>query len=51
MVGKERIQLNTLLEVLDGFLAADLSEEVEVAEEVDASSDKAMPMNALNLDI
>lgn len=51
MVGEESVELEALLEVLDGFHASDLLEEVEVAVNVDACADEAVPVDALELDV
>ena len=51
VVGEETIELYALLEVLDGLHASDVLEEIEVAMHINASSDKSMPVNALQLDV
>ena len=51
VIGKEPIELHALLEVLDGLHASDVLEEVEVSVNVDASSDKSVPVNALQLQV
>ena len=51
MISEEPIELNALLEVLDGLHASDILEEIEVAVNVDASSDKSVPVDALKLKI
>ena len=47
VVGEEVIKLKALLEILYGFEASDLLEEVEISINVDACSDKSMPVNTL----
>ena len=51
VVGEEGIELDALLEILYCFHASDLLEKVEVAVNIDACSDKSMPMHALQLDV
>ena len=51
MVGEERVELNALFEVLYGFEATDVFEEVEVAVSVNACADESVPMDALKLDV
>ena len=51
MVGKEIIELDALSEVLVCFHASDVLEEIEVAMHINASSDKSVPVNALQLKI
>ena len=51
VIGEEGIQLDALLEVFNGFLASDLSQEVEVSEEINARPDKSVPVDALDLDV
>ena len=51
MVGKECVQSQTLSEVLGGFQAADVVEHVEVSVSVGTSSDKSLPVDALELDV
>ena len=51
VVGEEPVKLNALLEVLDSFHASDVLEEIEVSVNVDASSDKSVPVNALELQV
>jgi hypothetical protein len=51
VVGEERVELDALLEVLDGFEATDVLEEVEVAVSVDAGADEAVPVDALEADV
>jgi len=51
VVGEVGVELDALLEVLDAFEAADVLEEVEVAEGVDAGADQAVPVHALQLDV
>ena len=47
VVGEEAIELYALLEVLNSLHASDVLEEVEVTMDINASSDKSMPVNAL----
>jgi len=51
VVSKEPIELNALFEVLDGFKASNVLEEIEISEHVDACSDESMPVDALDLNI
>jgi hypothetical protein len=51
MVGEESIELDTLLEVLDGFEASNMLEEIEISEDVDTSSDESMPVDTLEFDV
>ena len=51
VVSKESIELDALLEVLDGFEASNMLEEIEISEHVDACSDKSMPVNTLDLNV
>ena len=51
VVSKEPIELDALLEVLDGFEASNVLEEVEISIDVDASSDESMPVDALQLNV
>ena len=51
VVIKETIKLYALLEVLNSLDTSNVLEEIEVAIAVDASSDKSMPVNALELDV
>jgi hypothetical protein len=51
VVGEEGVELDALLEVLDGFEAADVLEEVEVAVGVDAGADEAVPVDALEANV
>ena len=51
VVGEEPIKLHALLEVLDGLHAPDVFQEVEVAMNIDASSDKSVPVDALQLQV
>ena len=51
MVSEESVQLNALLEVLDSLHASDLFQEIEVSVDIDACSDKSVPVNALNAEV
>ena len=51
VVGEEPIELYALLEVLDCLHASDVFEEIEIAMNINASSDKSMPVNTLQLKI
>ena len=51
VVGEEPIKLNALLEVFDGLHAPDVFQEVEVAVNVDACSDKSVPVHTLQLKV
>ena len=51
VVGEEPIELNALLEVLDSLHASDVLQEIKVSVNVDASSDKSVPVNALQLKV
>ena len=48
---EEGVKLDALLEVLDGLEATDVLEELEIAEGVDASADKSVPVNTLQLNV
>ena len=49
VVSEERIELDALFEVLYGFEAADVLEEVKVAVSVHASADEPVPVDTLQL--
>jgi hypothetical protein len=51
VVSEESVELNALLEVLDGFHASNVLQEVEVSERVDASTDESVPVDALDSDV
>ena len=51
MISKERIQVQALLEVLNGFHASQVLEEIEVAVDVNAGPDESVPMDALELQV
>ena len=51
VVSEEGIQLDALLEVLDGLHASDLFQEIEVAVDVDACADESVPVDALNANV
>ena len=51
MVGEESIELNALLEILDGLEASNVFQEIEISVNINACSDKSMPMNALQFDV
>jgi hypothetical protein len=51
VVSEECVELDALLEVLDGFHASDLLQEVEITIHVDASADQSVPVDALESDI
>ena len=51
MLGKERIEWNTLLEVLRGFQAFDIFQEFKVSISVYTSTDYSLPVDALELDV
>ena len=51
VVSEETVELNALPEILDGLHASDVLEEIKVAVDVDASSDKSVPVNALKLQV
>jgi hypothetical protein len=51
VVSEEGVELDALFEVLNCFHASDLFEEVEVAVDVDASSDESVPVDALEFDV
>ena len=51
MIGEERIELKTLLEVLSGFHATNVLKEIEIAVSVDARAHKAVPVHTLQLHI
>ncbi len=51
VVSEEGVKLDALLEVLHGFHASDLLQEVEVTIYVDASTDQSVPVDALKSDV
>lgn len=51
VVCEEVIELKALSEVLVGLEASNMLEHVEVAVDVDAGADEALPVNALELDV
>ena len=51
VISEEAIELDALLEVLDSLHASDVLEEVEVPVNVDASSDKSVPVDTLELKV
>ena len=51
VVGEEIVELETLPEVLDGFDATDVLQEVEVSVDVDTCADEAVPVDGLQLHI
>ena len=51
VVGEEGVKLEALLEVLDGFEASDVLEEVEVTVSVNTSTDKSVPVDTLELHV
>jgi hypothetical protein len=51
MVSEEGVKLNALLEILYCLCASDLLKEIKVTINVDASSDKSMPVNTLQPDV
>lgn len=51
VVSEECVQLNALLEVLDGLHASDLLQEIEVPVHIYACADEAVPVNALETDV
>ena len=51
VVGEETIELYALLKVLDGLHASNVLEEIEIAMNINASSDESVPVNALQLKI
>ena len=51
MVSEEGVELNALLKVLYSFCASDLLKEIEVTIYINASSDKSVPVNALQFDV
>ena len=51
VISEEGIELDALFEVLYGFEAADVLEEVEVAVGVDAGTDQSVPVDALELNV
>ena len=51
VVSEESIELNALLEVLNGLHASDILEEVEVSVNVNASSDESVPVDTLELNV
>ena len=51
VVSKETVELDTLLEILNGLHASDVLEEVEVSKNVDASSNESMPVDTLEFNV
>ena len=51
VVGEEAIQLDALLEVLDSFETSDVLKEIKVSIDIDASSDKSVPVDALEFNV
>ena len=51
VVGEEGVQLDALLEVLDGLQTTDVFGEVEVTVGVDACADEAMPVDTLKFHV
>ena len=51
VVSEEVVKLNTLFEILDSFETSNMLQEIEVAVDIDTSSDKSMPVNRLELDV
>lgn len=51
VISEECVQLDALLEVLDGLHASDLFQEVKVAIDIDACADESVPVDALNADV
>ena len=51
VVGEVSVKRQTLSEVLGGFEAADVLEEVEIAESVNACIDESVPVNALQAQV
>ena len=51
VVGEEPIELYALFEVLDGLHASDVLEEIKVSVNVDAGSDKSVPVDTLELQV
>ena len=51
VISEESVQLNALLEVLDGLNASDLFQEVEISVHVNARADKPVPVDALDADV
>ena len=51
VVSEESIELNALFEVLNSFHTSNLLKEIEVSVNIDASSNKSVPVHTLNLDV
>ena len=51
VVSEERIELDALFEVLYGFEAADVLEEVKIAVGVHAGADESVPVDTLQLNV
>lgn len=51
MVSEECVELDALLEVLDGLQASDLLQEIEVSVNVDACADEPVPVDTLDSDV
>ena len=51
VVSKETVKLNALSEVLNTLHTSNMLKEVEISENVDASSDESVPMDALQFNV
>ncbi len=51
MVGKETIELNALLEIFDSFEASNVFQEIKISVNINACSDKSMPVDTLQFNI
>ena len=51
VISEEPIELDALLEVLDSLHASDVLQEIEISVNVDASSDKSVPVDSLEFNV
>ena len=51
VIGEESIELDALLEVLNGLEASHVLKEIKIAVHIDASSDEPVPVDALEFDV
>lgn len=51
VISEESIELYALLEILNSLEASDVLKEIEISVNIDAGSDKSMPVDTLQLDV
>ena len=51
VISEEIVKLNALAEVLNGLKASEIFKELKVSVNIEASSNKSMPVDALNFDV